>query len=122
MSWKSSTSIVRAYPRSCPPLRGCDGSLSVRQARDLAIAEGVDEQPVVVAYDLGVVGAELHHLLEKLLFVAADGLGEIRPVEILDIGRELGDDEADFVYLGVAEPGVGMRLQRPLRDRRAVPV
>ncbi len=36
------------------------------------------------------------------------------------MGRELGDDEPDPVYLGVAEPRVGVGLERPLRGRRAV--
>src|ERR671920_2451900 len=134
-----------------------------RQFRDLAVAESVDEQSVVVASDLRVAHAEVHHLLDELLLIVTDrlddlilgleaddgrvgvlvrdtvhlggrptevvqhrrhllGLGEIGPVEVLDVGRELGDDEADLIHLGVAEPRVGVSLQRPLRDRRTVPV
>ena len=51
--------------------------IPLSQARDLAVAEGVDEQPVVVAGDLGVAGAEIHHLLDELLFVAADRLDDL---------------------------------------------
>src|SRR5215212_1575141 len=53
------------------------GLSSVRQARDLAVAEGVDEQSVIVAEDLGVAAAELHHLLDELLFVAAQRLDDL---------------------------------------------
>src|SRR5215210_2453515 len=139
------------------------GVSSARQPRNLTVAEGIDEQPVIVASNLGVAGAEVHHLLDELLLVATDrlddlilsleaddgrvgvlvrdtvhlsgcstkvvqywshllGLGKIGPVEVFDVGRELGDDEADPVHLGVAEPRVGVGLQRPLRDRRTVPV
>ncbi len=53
------------------------GLSSVRQARDLAVAEGVDEQPVIVAHDLRVSGAEAHHLLDELHFVAAERLDDL---------------------------------------------
>src|ERR671912_209502 len=105
---------------------------SYLEARYPAVSEGVDEKPVVVTGDFGVAGAELYHLLDELLFVAAEDLddlvlgleaydvrvgvlvrdtvnlggrpaevvehrrhllrlGEVRPVEILDVWRELGD-------------------------------
>lgn len=49
------------------------GVLAVRQPWDLAVAEGVDEELVVVAGGLGVVLAEVHHLLDELVFFAAYG-------------------------------------------------
>src|SRR5829696_1579024 len=139
------------------------GASPARQPRNLAVAESVDEQPVVVASDLGVAHAEVHHLLYESVLLTADHLGdrilgleadngrvgvlvrdavhlgrrptkvvqhrgyllwlgENGPVDVLDVGRELGDDEADPGHLGVAEPRVGVGLQCPLGDRRTVPV
>src|SRR5918997_5038983 len=62
-----------------PPGLPCEygGVSAIRQARDLAVAEGVDKQPVVVAGDLGVAGAELYHLLDELLFFAAYRLDDL---------------------------------------------
>ena len=45
---------------------------AVCDTRDLAVAEGVDEQPVVVARDLRVSHAEAHHLIDALLVFATD--------------------------------------------------
>ena len=48
------------------------------------------------------------------------GLGDAAPVEVDLVGRDLGDDVADAVERGVAEQRVGVHLQRPLADDRAV--
>src|SRR3712207_7412895 len=71
--------MIRRPPRSTlfPYTTLFRSDSSIRQARDLAVAEGVDEQSVVIAGDLGVAGAEGHHLLDELLFVAADRLDDL---------------------------------------------
>ena len=50
------------------------------------------------------------------------GLGEVAPVQVDLVGRDLGDDVPDPVDLGVPEQRVGVHLQRPLADHRAVPL
>jgi hypothetical protein len=48
------------------------GVSSSPYARDLTVAEGVEEQPVVVARDLRVSYAEAHHLIDALLVFATN--------------------------------------------------
>ena len=48
------------------------------------------------------------------------GLGDVVPVQVDLVGRDLGDHEADTAHLGVAEQRVGVHLQRPLADHGAV--
>ena len=50
------------------------------------------------------------------------GLGEVVPVEVVLVGRELVDDEADAAELRPAEQPVGVRLQRPAGQGGAVAV
>lgn len=44
------------------------------EARDPAVSEGVHEEFVVFAHDLGVAHAELHHLFHEILLAVADRL------------------------------------------------
>ena len=48
------------------------------------------------------------------------GLGDVVPVQVDLVGRDLRDDVADAVELGVAEQRVGVHLQRALADDGAV--
>ena len=50
------------------------------------------------------------------------GFGQLAPVQIGVIRRDFADHEADPVDVGVTEQRVGVRLQRALRHRGAVPV
>ena len=61
--------------------------MALREARDLAVAEGVDEEPVVVADDLGVAEAELDHLLDELVFLAGYRLDDLILRLEVDQGR-----------------------------------
>ena len=49
-------------------------------------------------------------------------LGDVGPVEVDLVRRDLGDDVPDPVELGVAEQRVGVHLERPLAHHGAVPL
>src|SRR4028119_1323160 len=85
-----------------PPLMAYvfPGTVSfVSQARDLAVAEGVYEQPVVVARGRGVAVGEVHHLLDELILSAAYGLYDLILGLEADEGR-VGVLVRDAVNLG----------------------
>src|SRR5918997_4290330 len=69
------------------------------QTRDLAVAKSVDEQPVVVAGDLGVAHTKVHHLLDEFLLLAADRLDDLILGLEVDDGR-VGVFVRDAVHLG----------------------
>src|SRR5215217_9194492 len=83
-----------------------NGALRVRQLWDLAVAESVDEQPVVVPSNLGVAHAEVRHLLDELLFIATDRLDDLILGLEADEGG-VGVLVGDAVYLGGRPSKVG---------------
>src|SRR5919112_678357 len=91
----STTSLGKGYSAS-PEHSGVS---SVLQPWNLAVAKGVDEQPVVVASNLGVAHAEVHHLLNEFLFIVAERLDDLILGLEADEGR-VGVLVCDTVHLG----------------------
>ena len=79
--------------------------------------EGLVAVGVSDAVHLGDGPTELFDHLGQLL-----GLGQLAPVEVGLIRRQLRDDEPRPVDLCVAQQGIGVGLQRALRHRGPVPV
>ncbi len=78
---------------------------------------GLEVDELLIA--VGVADAvHLRHGLAELLEDLGEfvGFGQLAPVQVCLVRRQLADDIAVSVDLGVAEQRVGVRLQRALAD------
>src|ERR687893_853314 len=94
---------------------------SALQPRNLAVAESVDEQPVVVASNLGVAHTEAHHLPDELLLVATERLDDLILSLEADEGR-VGVLISDTVHLGGRSTEIVQHRRHLLRLGKIGPI